>query len=129
MSTQAEPPLFLHVAIQVAPKDVPAFLEALKPCWQACVNEPECLFFDVTQDPENPGSFRFVEAWSKGKEWFIKHQITKPYYAPYLAITQPMWVGERELPCFYLVFMNSLVFEILQDVRICNIRRRGRFNC
>lgn len=61
----------LHVSIQVAPKNVDAFLEALRPAWAGVVAEPENLFFDVFQSQETPGLFRFVEVWSKGKDWFL----------------------------------------------------------
>jgi quinol monooxygenase YgiN len=62
--------LTLFVEFRVDPKDVPAFKEAYRPVWAASATEPECLFFDVFQDPEVPGRFRFVEVWGKGREWF-----------------------------------------------------------
>jgi quinol monooxygenase YgiN len=88
--------LSLHVTIQVAPHNVDAFLEALRPCWAGCVAEEENLFFDVFQDPETPGRFHFVELWSKGKEWFFEVQFKKPYYKPYLDTTVPMWIADRK---------------------------------
>lgn len=88
--------LSLHVTIQVAPHNVDAFLEALRPCWAGCVAEEENLFFDVFQDPETPGRFHFVELWSKDKEWFFEVQLKKPYYKPYLDITVPMWIADRK---------------------------------
>ena len=88
--------LSLHVTIQVAPHNVDAFLEALRPCWAGCVAEEENLFFDVFQDPETPGRFHFVELWSEDKEWFFEVQFKKPYYKPYLDITIPMWIADRK---------------------------------
>ena len=88
--------LSLHVTIQVAPHNVDAFLEALRPCWAGCVAEEENLFFDVFQDPETPGRFHFVELWSKDKEWFFEVQFKKPYYKPYLDTTVPMWIADRK---------------------------------
>ena len=88
--------LSLHVTIQVAPHNVDAFLEALRPCWAGCVAEEENIFFDVFQDPETPGRFHFVELWSKDKEWFFEVQFKKPYYKPYLDITVPMWIADRK---------------------------------
>ena len=61
----------IHVTITVAPENAEKFLALLKPCFDAVTAEPECLFFEVFQDPEEPGSFRFVENWSKDKEWLI----------------------------------------------------------
>jgi quinol monooxygenase YgiN len=64
--------LTLFVTFQVAPENIEKFKEAHRPVWKACSEEPECLFFDVFQDPEKPGRFRFIEIWSKGREWFEK---------------------------------------------------------
>lgn len=62
----------LFVTITVSPENIEKFKEAHRPVWKACSEEPECLLFDVFQDSEVPGRFRFVEVWSKGKEWFEK---------------------------------------------------------
>lgn len=58
----------LHVNITVAPENVDKFLAAFKPCFDAVTAEPECTFFEVFHDQDNPGRFRFVENWSKDKE-------------------------------------------------------------
>ena len=92
----------LHVTIQVAPRDVEAFLEALRPCWAGCASEEENLFFDVFQDPKTPGLFRFVEVWSKDEKWFNEVQFKKPYYKPYLDKTVPMWIADRKLLSFLM---------------------------
>ena len=62
----------LQVSITVAPENIDKFLAALKPCYDAVTAEPECTFFEVFHDMDNPGHFRFVENWSKSKEWFLK---------------------------------------------------------
>ena len=77
MSTQPQsPPPFhgisLHVTIVVAPENSAEFLKLLKPCFDAVTAEPECMSFQVFHDPEQPGYFRFVENWSRDKEWLIK---------------------------------------------------------
>jgi hypothetical protein len=64
--------LTLFVTFQVAPENIEKFKEAHRPVWKACSEEPECLLFDVFQDPEKPGRFRFIEVWSKSREWFEK---------------------------------------------------------
>ncbi len=63
--------LTLFVEFRVDPKDIPAFKEAHRPVWAACAAEPECLFFDVFQDPEVLGRFKFVEVWAKGREGVV----------------------------------------------------------
>ena len=62
----------LHVTITVAPENAEKFLENLKPCFDLVAAEPECQYFEVFQSPEQPGRFRFVENWSKDREWFMK---------------------------------------------------------
>lgn len=90
----------LHVTITVAPENIDKFLEALRPCYEAVIAEPDCTFFEVFQDPEKPGRFRFVENWTKAKDWFMQHQITKDYYKPYMAATEPLWIEPREFTFF-----------------------------
>lgn len=62
----------VHVSITVAPSDIDAFLLALKPVYDAVTAEPECTYFEVFHSLEEPGAFRFVENWSRSKEWFIE---------------------------------------------------------
>ncbi len=88
--------LTLFVTIQVAPRDIEAFKAAHRPVWAACANEPECLLFDVFQDPETPGRFRFVEVWSESREWFEQKQLTKPYYETLWQISKPLWIADSE---------------------------------
>lgn len=90
----------LVVTIQISPSDIPAFLTALRPCWQACAREPECIYFDVHHSPSEPGTFRFVEVWTKDEKWFNDHQLTKSYYEPYVKVTEPMWIQPRKLEFF-----------------------------
>lgn len=61
----------LHVTIVVAPENADKFPNLLKPVFDAVTAEPENLFFEVFQDPEQPGYFRFVENWSMDKDWLI----------------------------------------------------------
>ncbi|TVY12954.1 hypothetical protein LARI1_G008980 [Lachnellula arida] len=58
---KAEKQLTLFVTFQVAPENIDKFKEAHRPVWKACSEEAECLLFDVFQDPDQPGRYRFVE--------------------------------------------------------------------
>jgi len=46
----------------------------------------------------------------------LQKQLTKPYYHPYLEITQPMWIAEREsksipeIPVYLTVDVGKLEF-------------------
>ncbi|KAK4694663.1 hypothetical protein P7C71_g2952, partial [Lecanoromycetidae sp. Uapishka_2] len=90
----------LHVDIWVAPENVDKFLQALKPAYDLVTAEPECTFFEVYHAADSPGHFRWVENWSKDKEWFMKHQITKEYYEPYFEATEPLFIKPREFKMF-----------------------------
>ncbi|KIW70480.1 hypothetical protein PV04_02747 [Phialophora macrospora] len=89
--------LVLQVKIRVDVSDIPSFLTALRPVWKSCISEPECMFFDVSHSPTEPGTFRFVEVWKGDQKWFEDVQFKKEYYVPYLEATMPMWIAEREL--------------------------------
>ena len=62
----------LHVTITVAPENAEKFLDAFKTCFDLVTKEPQCTFFEVFRDPETPGRFKWVENWSKGREWFFE---------------------------------------------------------
>jgi hypothetical protein len=70
MAPYTGPTLSLHVHITVAPENVDLFLSHLKPCYDVVSAEPECIYFEVFQNPAVPGEFKFVENWNASPEWF-----------------------------------------------------------
>ena len=44
-----------------SPEHIDAFFAALRPVFDVCVAEHECLYFDIVQDPEQPGTICWVE--------------------------------------------------------------------
>ncbi|KAF2973413.1 hypothetical protein GQX73_g168 [Xylaria multiplex] len=86
----------LHVTVYIAPENVDRFLAAFKPVFNKVVAEPECLFFEMYQNPQEPGKISWVEDWSKSPEWFLENQVTKDYYKEYFAITEAMFTKPRE---------------------------------
>ncbi|KAI0414065.1 hypothetical protein F5X98DRAFT_378087 [Xylaria grammica] len=86
----------LHVTVYIAPENVERFLAAFKPVFNKVVAEPECLFFEMYQSPQEPGKISWVEDWSKSPEWFLENQVTKDYYKEYFAITEAMFTKPRE---------------------------------
>ena len=89
--------LALFVTLRVSPANAEALAAAHRPVWAACAREPECLVFDVWQDPEDKGRFRFFEVWSRDREWFEKEQMTKPYYAALWERSRPLWIEEIKI--------------------------------
>ena len=90
--------LSLHVTYYINPKDLDAFLEAIKPAWDGVVKEPNFRFFDLFTGPnkEDPEilEIQLVELWECTPEWFMAEQMTKPYYGPYLETTKAMHVKD-----------------------------------
>ncbi|KAI1270756.1 hypothetical protein F5Y18DRAFT_422255 [Xylariaceae sp. FL1019] len=100
----------LHVTVHIAPENVERFMAAFKPVFDRVVAEPECLFFEMYQNPQEPGKLSWVENWSKSPEWLLENQLSKDYYKPYFAITEPMFLKPREFqilertgPDFFMV--------------------------
>ncbi|KAI0100143.1 hypothetical protein GGR51DRAFT_564359 [Nemania sp. FL0031] len=86
----------LHVTVYIAPENIDRFMAAFKPVFNKVVAEPECLFFEMYQSPQEPGKISWVENWSKSPEWFLENQVTKDYYKEYFAITEAMFTKPRE---------------------------------
>lgn len=77
-----------HITVHIDPTNVDKFFEHMRPVYDAVVAEPELLFFEIYQSPENPGELHWVENWSeqcenlsvfeidfdrsKSAEWFMK---------------------------------------------------------
>lgn len=55
--------LSLHVSVTIAPENVGKFLDAFTPAFQNVIAEPECTFFAVYQNQDNPGELSWVEHW------------------------------------------------------------------
>lgn len=71
----------LHVTVRISPADSEAFLAALKPIIEIVTAEPECTYFEVFHDKEEPGLFHWVENWSQTKEWFMQVLSLPPFAA------------------------------------------------
>ena len=58
----------LHISVTIAPEHIDEFLSHFKTCLGFVSAEPECLFFEIFHDAENPGHFHWVEDWNKDLE-------------------------------------------------------------
>jgi hypothetical protein len=83
------PGISLHVKITVAPENVEKFLEALKPAYDAVVAEPECTFFQVLHNQDEPGVFKFVENWDADLEWIMNVRNFSPLWPHTLIVASP----------------------------------------
>lgn len=59
----------LHVDIWIAPSNVGKFFEAFQTVFDAVTAEPELLYFEVFQDPDDAGHLSWVENWNASVEW------------------------------------------------------------
>jgi hypothetical protein len=108
----------LNVRMVVKTSDVPGFLAAIKPAYDAVLKEPECAFFNLGQKhPLNPltgerdsevgedeSMISFSEGWNCTLDYFRDVQLKKEYYGPYQAVTVGMWTKPREFSSSFSLF-------------------------
>lgn len=64
MAVDSSPSISVHITITIDPSNNAAFLEALKPTFEAATKEPLNTSMEVFQDANTPGVFRIVENWN-----------------------------------------------------------------
>lgn len=60
------------VTTTVKPGKVDEFLEHFWQAFKLVSAEPECLSFELFRYPDEPNKLKWVENWSKSKEWFLE---------------------------------------------------------
>lgn len=75
--TQGPKRLSIHVTVVIDPVNITLFLQALKPAVDAVVKERLNTFFEVFQNPDTPGEFRWVEHWSEDIDYFNNVSLSK----------------------------------------------------
>ena len=95
--SQRKPQITLFVDFYVQLSRIEEWKQAHRPVWEHCANDPECLLFDVFDDPEDVGHVRLVEVWNATREWFETVQINRPYYATLWQKSRPTWRKEMEI--------------------------------
>jgi quinol monooxygenase YgiN len=100
----------LNAQFTIKKSEVPAFLAATKLVYDACLHEPECLFYHVgrldaiqptwlTELPEEESKevvITFSEGWNCTLEWYKEVQFRKEYYGPHMKVAGGMWTKPRE---------------------------------
>ncbi|KAB2578418.1 hypothetical protein DBV05_g3034 [Lasiodiplodia theobromae] len=86
----------LIVTATIQPDKVDEWLSHFWPAFERVSNEPECLSFELFRYPDEPNKVKWVESWSKSKEWFLENQFTKAYMKPYLDATDKLMIGEKQ---------------------------------
>jgi quinol monooxygenase YgiN len=102
----------LNAQFTIKRTDAEAFLAATKLVYDACLLEPECLFYHVgrldsiqptwlTELPEPTEEseevvITFSEGWNCTLEWYKEVQFRKEYYGPHMKVAGRMWTKPRE---------------------------------
>jgi len=63
--------LILTVKIHISPEDVESFFSHFQSAFDAVMKEPECRYFVVGEDVQNPGVITWTEGWTESVEWFM----------------------------------------------------------
>ena len=103
----------LNAQFTIKKSDAPVFLAATKLVYDACLQEPECLFYHVgrldsiqptwlTELPEGSDEdeecvITFSEGWNCTLEWYKEVQFRKDYYGPHMEVAKRVWTKPREL--------------------------------
>ena len=62
----------------VAPSSATDYLKLSAPIVERFRKEPECLFCELSQNPEDLGHIRIVHGWTKDTEWLRQVSILIP---------------------------------------------------
>lgn len=90
------PTVSLHVKITIAPENVDKFLGHFKSIYDIVSSEPECLFFEVYQNPDVPGEFKLVENWNATQEWVRDVRFN-------LSLSSSVFGGARRMECAFML--------------------------
>lgn len=101
----------LNAQFTLKTRDVPLFLSATKKVYEACLREPECIFYHIgrldsiqptwlTELPEEDRGeetvITFSEGWNCTLEWYKEVQFRKEYYGPHMEVAGRLWCKARE---------------------------------
>lgn len=60
----------LQVTIHIKEENVPKLFKEMETVYHKVIADSECVYFELFQDPENPGTISWVENWDKSTEQF-----------------------------------------------------------
>lgn len=86
----------LHVTVHIAEDNLPAFFKAMKPVFDRVAAEPECLYFEIFQDPAEPGKISWVENWNASPQWLFDvsdYKVGRPARADVSVLAGPTSEG------------------------------------
>lgn len=69
----------LVITTTVKPDKLDEFLESFWKVYKLVSAEPECLSFEIFRFPDEPNKLKWVENWSKSKEWFLEVRCPRSF--------------------------------------------------
>ncbi|KAL4886837.1 hypothetical protein BJY04DRAFT_212810 [Aspergillus karnatakaensis] len=90
----------IHMTVFIKPETVERFWDLFRPVLAKIKEEPDLLFFEAYQSPDEPGVISWVENWSKPKDWLLANQVNKPYYNEYRALTGEFYTKPMEIKIY-----------------------------
>jgi len=84
----------------VSPENAQPYIDLTRPVRERFLQEPECLFCEVSQNPNDKGHLRVVHGWTKGSDWWTETHIKEPYFQEFFQKARPMWVKDRVIEHF-----------------------------
>ncbi|KAK3057059.1 hypothetical protein LTR09_002097 [Extremus antarcticus] len=88
----------LQLTVWFKPSDLPKFWSAFKPIFDVVAAEPELLYFEVFEDPAEPGKISWIENWDMPPQKFLTEFMPSrmEHYKPYMEATEPLFVKPRQ---------------------------------
>lgn len=64
-----------HTTVFIEPTKLDSFWQAFTPVYEKTSAVPECLFFEVFEDPAVPGKIKWVVNWNASPEWVMTVRV------------------------------------------------------
>lgn len=86
-----------HTTVHIDPAHLDKFWEAYTPVFEKTSACPECLYFEVLEDPNVPGKITWIVNWDASPRWVFGEHLNKDYYKPYMATVEPLFTKPFEI--------------------------------
>lgn len=88
--------LFMCNTLSIRPEYRQAYLQELQTVLPQARALPGCLLLECGEKVDAPGTFMLTERWRSGLE-FVNEYLPLPFYQEYLARTEAMYEGPRDV--------------------------------
>lgn len=67
-----------HTTVHIDPAHLDKFWEAYTPVFEKTSACPECLYFEVLEDPDVPGKITWIVNWEASPQWVFGVRLDVP---------------------------------------------------